>query len=58
MNKVLPFVLVIAFWGLFYIGDTFPGTGETIAIVVVVAFILLILYNVKIYLLNLVLKNK
>lgn len=58
MNKVLPFVLAIAFWGLFYIGDTYPGTGETIAIVLAIAFILLILYNIKIYLLNKVLKNK
>jgi hypothetical protein len=58
MNKVLPFVLAIAFWGLFYIGNTYPGAGETIAIVAVIAFIMLILYNIKIYLLNIVLKNK
>ena len=34
------------------------GAGETIAIVAVIAFIMLILYNIKIYLLNIVLKNK
>ena len=48
MSKVLPFVLAIAFWGLFYIGNTYPGAGETIAIVAVIAFIMLILYNIKI----------
>ncbi len=58
MNKVLPFVFVIAFWGLLYIGNAYPGTGETIAAVAVVYFVLLILNNIRIYLLNLVLKNK
>ncbi len=58
MNKVLPFVFVIAFWGLFYIGNIYPGTGYTIAVVAVVYFILLMLYYIKTYLLNIVLKNK
>ena len=55
MNKILPFLFVFAFWGLFYIGNTYPGTGETIAII---GLLLLVLFYVKAYLLNTIIKNK
>lgn len=58
MNKIIPFLFVVAFWGLFYIGNTYPGTGETIAVIAVICFFLLILYHIRAYLLNVVLKNK
>ena len=58
MNKILPFLFVFAFWGLFYIGNTYPGTGETIAIIAIVDLLLLVLFYVKAYLLNTIIKNK
>ncbi len=58
MNKILPFLFVFAFWGLFYIGNTYPGTGETIAIIAIVGLLLLVLFYVKAYLLNSIIKNK
>jgi len=58
MNKVIPFIFVIVFWSLFYIGNTSPGRGETIAIMAVIALVLFVLYNIKIYLLNIISKNK
>ena len=57
MRKVLPFILAIAFWGLFHIGKTYPEAGDTIAAVAVIVFVLLILYQIKKSLLNIVKKN-
>ena len=58
MNKILPFLFVFAFWGLFYIGNTYPGIGETIAILATTGLLLLVLFYVKAYLLNTIIKNK
>ena len=58
MNKNIPFLFVFAFWGLFYIGNTYPGTGETIAIMAIVYLLLLVLLYVKTYILNTIIKNK
>lgn len=58
MNKVIPFILVVAFWGLFYLGNNTPGMGETIAILAVIVFALFVLYNIKAFLLNIIFKNK
>ena len=58
MNKILPFLFVFAFLGLFYIGNTYPGKGETIAIIAIVGLLLLVLFYVKAYLLNSIIKNK
>lgn len=58
MNKVLPSILLIIFWGLFHIGITQPKASDTIAIVAIICFVLLTLYSIKHYLLNVVLKNK
>ncbi len=52
MNKILPFVSVIAFWGLFYLGTKNPEFGEMIAFLAVVFFVLLLLYSLKNYLLK------
>ena len=58
MNKILPFLFVFVFWGLFYFGNTYPGTGETIAIIAIIGLLLLVLFYVKAYLLNTIIKNK
>ena len=58
MNKILPFLFVFVFWGLLYIGNTYPGTGETIAIIAIIGLLLLVLFYVKAYLLNTIIKNK
>lgn len=52
MRKILPFIMVIAFWGLFYLGTTYPGAGETIATIAVILFIMTMLYRLKSYLLR------
>ena len=44
MNKSLPIIFVILFWGLFYIGLTYDGTGEIIAIVIT---LLVVLFSLK-----------
>lgn len=58
MNKTIPFLLLVAFWGLFYIGNTYPETGETIAFMAIICLLLIVLLYVKAYLLNTILKNK
>lgn len=58
MNKILPFVFVFAFWGLYYLGTKNPGLGETIAFVAVVFFVLFLLYCLKSYLLKKINKHK
>ena len=57
MNKIIPFILVIAFWGVFYIGNTYPGTGETIATIAVICLFMIIIYKIKSYLLRKVLNK-
>jgi len=57
MRKVILFILVAVFWGLYHIGKTYPGAGDTIAAVAIIGFVLLILYQLKKYLLTIVLKN-
>ncbi len=58
MEKIIPFIFVIAFWGFFYIGITFPGTGEVIAFVSVLVLFMYVLFNLKTYLINLVKQSK
>ena len=57
MNKVIPFVFVVAFWGLFYFGNKGPNAGETIAILAVICLVMLLLYSVKSYLLKKIMNN-
>ena len=47
MNKIIPIVFVVLFWGLYYIGITYQGTGELIAIIVTLIVLLYLLYNIK-----------
>lgn len=58
MNKIIPFLFVVAFWWLFYIGNTYPETGETIAFTAIICLLLIVLLYVKAFLLNTILKNK
>lgn len=48
----MPFVIVIAFWGLYYVGNQYSGAGETIATIVVLITLMLILLQIKSYLLR------
>lgn len=52
MNKIIPFIFVITFWGLFYLGATDSKTGKTIAFVAVAVAVMLLLYSLKNYLLR------
>ena len=47
MNKIIPIVFVLVFWGLYYIGITYQGTGEVIAIVVTLIVLLYLLFSIK-----------
>jgi hypothetical protein len=47
MNKSLPIIFVILFWGLFYIGLTYDGTGEIIAIVITLLVVVYLLFSFK-----------
>jgi hypothetical protein len=47
MNKSLPIIFVILFWGLFYIGLTYDGTGEIIAIVITLLVVVYLLFSLK-----------
>ena len=58
MNKIAPFILVIAFWGIFYIGNKYPGTGETIASIAVICLLMIILFKIKSYLIRKVLNKQ
>ena len=50
MNKIIPFIFVITFWGLFYLGTKDSQIGKTIAFVAVAVAIMLLLYSLKNYL--------
>ena len=52
MNKILPFIFVVTFWGLFYLGNNHPQLGETIAFVAIVSILLFLMYRLKTYLLK------
>ena len=56
MEKIVPFIFVIAFWGLFYIGSTYPETGETIAFISVLVLLMYWLCHLRRFLFNLVKK--
>ena len=58
MNKILPIIMVIAFWALFYIGNKYPGTGEVIALCSIIIILMCILYGIKAYLKKSVMNNK
>jgi hypothetical protein len=58
MNKILPFVFVFAFWGVFYLGTKNPGLGETIAFIAVAFFVLFLLYSLKSYLFKIIKEHK
>ena len=58
MSKILLFVLVFAFWGLFYLGTKNPGLGETITFFIVVFLVLLLLSGFKSFLFKKTSKNK
>jgi hypothetical protein len=58
MNKILPFIFIVSFWGLYLVGTKYPETGDAIAIVAVICFIMYILYIVKSYLLKRIMNNK
>lgn len=58
MNKILPIIIVIAFWALFYIGNKYPGSGEAIALCSIIIFLMCILYGIKAYLKKNVMNNK
>jgi hypothetical protein len=47
MNKIIPIVFVLVFWGLYYIGITYQGTGEAIAIIVTLIVLLYLLFSIK-----------
>lgn len=57
MNKYLPIIMVVAFWALFYVGNTYPGTGDVIAIVSVILFVVVILFGVKTYIMKSIMKK-
>lgn len=57
MNKVIPFVFVVAFWGLYYLGNEDPDAGEAIAILAIICLVMLLLYSVKSYLLKKIMNN-
>lgn len=50
MNKVIPFVLIVGFWVMYYVGITYPGTGEVMAVVAVICFLSYLLSCLKSYL--------
>lgn len=50
MNKVIPLLFVVLFWGLYYVGVKYPNAGETIAFISVVCLLMLMTYYVKSYL--------
>lgn len=52
MNKVIPLLFVVLFWGLYYVGTNNPNAGETIAFISVVCLLMLVLYYIKSYLLK------
>lgn len=52
MNKIIPFVFVITFWGLFYLGTEDPRAAKTIEFGAIVFFVLSLLYSLKSYLLK------
>jgi Na+-driven multidrug efflux pump len=47
MNKILPIIMVVLFWGLYYLGITHEGLGNTIAIVITLLLLLYVLYCTK-----------
>jgi len=47
MRIIIPIVFALVFWGLYYIGITYPGTGEVIAIFVTLIALLYLLLNIK-----------
>ena len=58
MNKIIPFIFVITFWGLFYLGTTGSKSGKTIAFVAVAVAVMLLLYSLKNYLLRKIKNHK
>ncbi len=58
MNKIIPFIFVITFWGLFCLGTKDSQTGKTIAFVAVAVAVMLLLYSLKNYLLRKIKKHK
>jgi len=47
MNKTLPIIMVILFWGLYHLGITHEGLGNTIVIVVILLAFLYVLFCTK-----------
>ncbi len=58
MNRIIPFVFVVAFWVLYYLGMKYPGAGDTIAILTVLCLLMLILYSIKTYIFKMIMNNK
>ena len=47
MRKILPLIMVIAFWGIFYWGQSYPKVGDCITIAGLVGITVLIIISVK-----------
>jgi hypothetical protein len=47
MNKTLPIIMVILFWGLYHLGITHEGLGNTIVTVVILLAFLYVLFCTK-----------
>ncbi len=47
MNKTIPIISVFLFWVLYYLGTTYEGIGEIIAIVLTLIIVLFLAYTIK-----------
>lgn len=47
MNKILPIIMVIAFWGIYLLGKAYPRVGKVIMAIALAGIVILFLYISK-----------